>query len=376
MKIFLSHSSVDKTIVRKVYEELGAALCHFDQATFDPTGSIPAEIHEALSESTHFVLFASPAALASPWVKGELSRAFENWMRSGIRRAMVFLLDGAEVQDLPPWLQTYVMREPPTYRHIICRIQSEIDKEYRAQTRPPIYRSNELQSLETKIVVEAPLMPGAIFVHGPDGSGRKALVNELYARQFRGVAARKLFIGTSAYSGERELYRDLIGLTTIATPSEFANIFEAFDALPADRKLDAIIQKVDECTRGNQCILIEGDHSLLTEEGRIPDWLVDVLVGLSGRDYPRVVFTALRRPTHLPAKAIDKIVVQEVTELERRDSAILFNWWLKELKGDYVESLKTSFFPHVPGAQGKLNSALNYLCKRAQAIHQKSSLIC
>lgn len=240
LKIFLSHTSVDKIIVKRVYDELGAALCHYDEATFDPTGSISKEIHSALNESSHFVLFASPTAIKSQWVQGELSLAFENWMRSGIRRAMVFLLDGAEMHDLPDWLQTYVMREPPTYRHIVCRIQSEIDKENRATSRPPLYRPTELQRLETKIVVEAAAMPGAVFVHGPDGSGRKALINELYQRQFRGVAARKLYIGTTAYAGERELFRDLVGLTTIATPSEFAALFEAFDALDPKSKLGKV----------------------------------------------------------------------------------------------------------------------------------------
>ncbi len=354
MKIFLSHSSTDKTIVKRIYEELGAALCHYDEATFDPTGSISREIQAALSESTHFVLFASPTALHSPWVQGELSRAFENWMRSGIRRAMVFLLDGAEVQDVPDWLRTYVMREPPTYRHILCRIQSEIDKEHRATANPPLYRPNELQRLETKILVEAPSMPGAIFVHGPDGSGRKALVNELYARQFRGVAARKLYISTSAYTGERELYRDLVGLTTIATPGEFAKIFDAFVALDAKAKLDALKNEIEECTQGNQCIIIEGDNSLLTEEGRIPEWLVNLLVSLSGKDYPRVAFTALRRPTHLPAIAIDKIIVQEVSELDRKDSIILFNWWLKELKGAFAEPLKDIVFAACAGSPRQL----------------------
>lgn len=353
-KIFLSHSSTDKAIVRRVYNELGAALCHYDEATFDPTGSIAGEIDAALNQCTYFVLFASPAAIRSPWVQGELSRAFENWMRSGVRKAMVFLLDGADVHDLPEWLRTYVMREPPTYRHILCRIQSEIDKEGRATNRPPLYRPNELQNLEMKIVVETASMPGAILIHGPDGSGRKALINELYARQFRGVAARKLYISTSAYAGERELYRDLVGLTTIATPSEFAALFDAFVSLEPKAKLEALKAKIEECTEGNQCILIEGDFSLFTEEGRIPDWLIDLLVSLAGKDYPRVAFTALRRPTHLPVTAIDKIVIQEVFELDRKDSAILFNWWLKELRTPYVEELKEIVFSACAGSPRQL----------------------
>lgn len=114
--------------------------------------------------------------------------------------------------------------------------------------------------------------------------------------------------------------------------------------------LEALKAKVEECTQGNQCIIIEGDNSLLTEEGRIPDWLVDLLVSLSGKDYPRVAFTALRRPTHLPATAIDKIIVQEVSELDRKDSTILFNWWLKELKGSYVDALKDVVFSACAGS--------------------------
>ena len=59
MKIFLSHSSSDKDIVEEVYKELGAGICHYDIATFDPTGFLPDQIYSALAESTHFVLFAS-----------------------------------------------------------------------------------------------------------------------------------------------------------------------------------------------------------------------------------------------------------------------------------------------------------------------------
>lgn len=354
IKIFLSHSSSDKAIVRRIYEELGASLCHYDEATFDPSGSISEEIRAALNDSTHFVLFASPTAIQSPWVQGELARAFENWMRTGIRKAMVFLLHGAELSDLPSWLHSYIMREPPTYRHILCRIQSEIDKDRRNKSAPPFYRPNELQRLETKILVEAAEMPGAILVHGPDGSGRKSLLNELYSRQFPGVAARKLHIKISAYAGERELYRDLVGLTTIATPSEFGAIFDAFDSLSTSEKRQSLIAKIDECTKGNQCVLIEGDNSLLTEEGSIPEWLTDLLVSLSGKDYPRIALTTLRRPAQLPANTVDKLIIQEVSELDRKDSALLFNWWLRELDSTYVASLRETVFDACAGSPRQL----------------------
>ncbi|MFA6920355.1 MAG: toll/interleukin-1 receptor domain-containing protein [Gallionella sp.] len=367
MKIFLSHSSSDKTLVKRIYDELGAALCHYDSATFDPTGSIPSEIYSALNESTHFILFASPSAMSSGWVKGELARAFDNWMRNGNRRAMVFLIGGTAISDIPEWLRIYVIREPPTYRHILCRIQSEIDKERRDHSTPPFFRPTELQRLESKLIVESSQMPGAVLVHGPDGSGRKRLLNELYSRQFPGVATRKLLIATSAYGGARELYRDLVGLTTIATPSDFSQIFEQFDALSDESKIEELRRKIEECTEGNQCVMVEGDRSLLTEEGSLPDWLINLSVSLSGKDYPRLALTTFRKPTHVPIIAIDKLTIQEVPELDRAQSNILFNWWLRTQNSPYAESLKELVFEACSGNPKQLELGAKLLVAQGKA---------
>lgn len=354
MKIFLSHSSSDKAIVRKVYEELGASLCHFDEATFDPTGSIPTEIFSALASSTHFVLFASPTALKSPWVKGELERSFESWMKHGIRRAMVFLLEGSEFSDLPDWLKKYVMREPPTYRHILCRIQSEIDKEVHAANRPPFYRHEELQALESTLLVETKEMPGAILAHGPDGSGRKELINELYSRQYPGVARRKLLIAATSFITEKELFRSLVGLTTIATASDFADIFKKFDKCDYANRILELTAKVDECTAGGQIVLLEGEYALFTEEGRLPEWFLDLVTALAGRDYPRLAVTAFRRPLGVPAKLLGKLVVSELPPLEKNKSKILFNWWLKTLNKPYNAELKETVYEACAGSPKQL----------------------
>ncbi len=354
MKIFLSHSSVDKAIVRKIYEELGASFCHFDDATFDPTGSISNEIYSALKSSSHFVLFASPAALNSGWVKGELERAFDNWMKNGIKKAMVFLLEGVQLGDLPDWLKQYVMREAPTYRHILCRIQSEIDRENQANNRPPFYRHNELEALEGDLLVEAGEMPGAILVHGPDGSGRKELINELYARQYPAVARRKLLIAANSFITEKEFFRDLVGLTMVATPSEFSEVFSYFDNCEYEDRIALLVKKLEECTGGGQVVLLEGEHALLTEEGRLPKWFVDLVILLSGRDYPRLVLTTYRRPQGVAAQLIDKLLVAKIPPLDEVKSKILFNWWLKKLNKQYRAELQGMVYEACVGSPKQL----------------------
>lgn len=354
MKIFLSHSSTDKIIVRRIYEELGASLCHFDEATFDPTGSISAEIYSTLNTATHFVFFASPAAIKSSWVQGELQRAFESWMKNGVRRAMAFLIEGAEYGDVPQWLKQYVMREPPTYRHILCRIQSEIDKELHPLTRPPFYRHEEIQTVETALLVETKEMPGAVFVHGPDGSGRKELINELYARQYTFVGRRKLLIAASDFITEKELFRDLVGLTTIATPSEFAAIFRDFDEASYENRISALAGKVEDCASGGQVVLLEGNYSLFTDEGRLPEWFEDLVAKLAGRDYPKLAVTGFRRPLGISEKLIGKIVVAGMPPLEKNVSKILFNWWLRNINKPYNADLKDMVFDACAGSPKQL----------------------
>lgn len=152
MKVFLSHSSSDKDIVEKVYKELGAGICHYDIATFDPVGFLPEIIYSALAESTHFVLFASENALNSEWVKGELKNLFINWMRSKTASVMVFLLRGGTRSSIPDWLQNYVITEHPTPTHIACRILSEYDHWQNNEfSAPPFYRSSELKNVETQL---------------------------------------------------------------------------------------------------------------------------------------------------------------------------------------------------------------------------------
>lgn len=355
MKIFLSHSSNDKAIVKKVYDELGAALCHYDAATFSPTGNVSEEIYKALSESTHFVFFASEASLNSQWVKGELERAFDGWMRGTPKRAMVFLLGTVEVHHLPPWMQRYIMREPPSYRHIICRIQSEIDKDNRGSHKvPPFYRQNELKQLETKLLVETSNMPGALLIHGPEGSGRKELINQVYERQFPAIASRKLLIRAPAFVTDKELYRDLVGLITLATPAEFAEIFAKYDSLDSAARVELLCSKILECTTGNQVLIIEGDYSLFTDEGDLPDWLINIIEKLAGNEYPKLAITGYRRPIVFPGQLLDKLIVQEVPALDGDNSKILFNWWLKSLDSPYSAELKNDVYEACTGSPKQL----------------------
>lgn len=71
-KAFLSHSSSDKNLVRKIASLLGIQRCVLDENSFEPGARTLDEIFRELDESDVFVLFISDKALNSEWVQTTL----------------------------------------------------------------------------------------------------------------------------------------------------------------------------------------------------------------------------------------------------------------------------------------------------------------
>jgi hypothetical protein len=80
MKVFISHSSVDKEFVRTLKKDLNAngVLTWFDEDQLDLGDSLLEKLDSGLTESTHFIIVLSQASTNSDWVKYEVRKALEN----------------------------------------------------------------------------------------------------------------------------------------------------------------------------------------------------------------------------------------------------------------------------------------------------------
>ncbi|SHK99195.1 TIR domain-containing protein [Anaerocolumna jejuensis DSM 15929] len=76
-RVFLSHSSTDKTYVRKVAELLGYDNCICDEYEFEIGTKTINEVFKSLDKTDIFVYFISNDSLNSEWVKIELNNAIE-----------------------------------------------------------------------------------------------------------------------------------------------------------------------------------------------------------------------------------------------------------------------------------------------------------
>lgn len=88
--LFLSHSSADKTFVEKLAKDLEGVGVNvwFDKWEIKVGDSLTGKIEEGLQANDYLGLVLSPAAVASEWVKAELSAA---WCRQMSSRKIVVI---------------------------------------------------------------------------------------------------------------------------------------------------------------------------------------------------------------------------------------------------------------------------------------------
>jgi tetratricopeptide (TPR) repeat protein len=99
IKVFLSHASMDKDLIRAIHRQLTKNIAWFDEADIENGDAIPEKINEGLKSATHFVLFWSRNAERSNWIKAELNAAFVKIV-SGNCKFMIFTVDKTPLPDL------------------------------------------------------------------------------------------------------------------------------------------------------------------------------------------------------------------------------------------------------------------------------------
>ena len=101
MRIFLSHSSLNKDVVIAVHDLLEKDSTWLDRAEIEWGNLFLEKIADGIKSATDFVLFWSEAAAKSEWVRLEVNMAFIQALRRKAIRLRVVLLD-AIIAEIEP----------------------------------------------------------------------------------------------------------------------------------------------------------------------------------------------------------------------------------------------------------------------------------
>lgn len=107
MKVFISHSSRDKWIARKIsqeIEELGVST-FLDEKNIETGDSIDGAIGAHLKDSDELLMLLSPTSITSPWVLIEIGGA------KALGKRLVPILLHVPPNDVPSPLRDYLARD-------------------------------------------------------------------------------------------------------------------------------------------------------------------------------------------------------------------------------------------------------------------------
>ncbi|HCL3834061.1 TIR domain-containing protein [Pseudomonas aeruginosa] len=353
-KAFLSHSSKDKIYVKKVADELGSALCHYDERTFEPSGESAGEILEALDNSSVFVLFLSKNALDSPWVEKEIFYAKHLFFSGQIKEVSIFPLDETARDRLDSWLRPFVVQTLRSPSLAALRIRSQIDSEQHSHPARFIGRDTPLSELKDRLTENSPNKTSAILLSGVNGIGKRRLAKRAYEDLFPFLPKHWIEIELGNYEGESVLYERLLEL--FATPTDWESArakTDNFLSLSQQERTAELSKLLYEIEASKQVIVLIFTHEGINAEGNLADWLLSAM-RTTKTSYPVLTVSSPRAPSPRALSSLTDIPYIKINSLEEKYARQLFELLCEDLNINAPEHIKQKVISLVGGHPGLL----------------------
>ena len=289
MKALLSHSSKDKHFVEKVASYLGTALCEYDEYTFEYTLNAQA-IRKAFARSNLFVLFLSENSIKSPFVSEEVRTALDFRGLGIIKKTMIISIDNTSYSALPEWMRAINLATKLTSPLTVGRrIEAELlSLESQQSSAQEIYIPREADETNLRRALSKPPGEAPICVHviGHLGIGRRTFLKKtltsIYPRQIQTFI--HLAIGKD--EGVNEFYRRLFENYRISSINEKLLEFERFADSSETQQIDELSELFAEIANGEECVIVEDEGGVYTDEGDYQDFISGFLNELKGATRP------------------------------------------------------------------------------------------
>lgn len=284
VKVFLSHSSVQKPLIMAVAKELGHNTAIVDEYTFEACKDIWEEIRQAIDNSRIFVYFISREAIESPWVKREMGYVAEKVLNDEIL-FLPFLIDETEHTDpsIKPWIRNnLLLKRIESAKLIAKRIRQHISLillQEHLVDNPHDYlfegRDDDMKYLRQALNTASNDKLRGIFVSGQIGSGRQRLLKEVinnHIRADKNQSYRPINIKLDENATPDELIGVLNDYTRTYTPDRLLDKLRDRDGI-----LEAAVRVFNDLEESREYAVIEDRGAIVKSNGRLVDWFRDLM---------------------------------------------------------------------------------------------------
>ena len=369
-KAFLSHSSTDKDLVRKVALQLGNKNCVLDEISFDPGRKTLEQIFSELDSSDIFVLFISNESLESAWVKKEINRAKENLNNDYLERIIPIIIDeNITYSDtrIPKWIaKPYNLKFIENEVIILKKIRQalkevnfkktkfnqEIEKNF-------VGRNAEMEKFENDINNIDNWTPTYIIAYNYfEGIGRRTFLKNAL-RKYK--LTDYLDTPTTITIDSKESIENFIyKLNTISKITEVLDY--DFSVLSIESKIEIAVKLLKQFMDYKELVFVIDEGGIVLPNNTIVDWFKSVVNNELFDNNLILCLISKFRPNEAHLRREKKSLVYRIPELSIPESKNLF---LRLLKIYQLENLsredKEFFIEHLNGIPSQIIYAVNLI---------------
>lgn len=369
-KAFLSHSSKDKDIVRKVARQLGNKNSVLDEISFELGTRTLEQIFSELESSDIFVLFISDASLNSPWVKKEINRAKSHLSEDIIDRIIPIIIDKninyADIR-IPKWIgKPYNLKFINNEVIILNKIRQalkevnfkknkfnqEIEKNF-------VGRNTEMQKFEDDINNLDNWIPTYIVAYSYfEGIGRRTFIKNAL-RKYNLI--EYLDTPTSITIDAKESLENFIYKLNAIDKEEGILKYD-FSSMLLEEKIQVAVDLVKQFMDYKELIFIIDEGGIVLPNNNIVDWFKNIV----NHEYfnNNLVFCVIAkyRPGEANLRKEKKSLVYRIPELSQPETKNLFQRLLKIYQLENISRDDKEFFINkLNGVPSQIIYAINLI---------------
>lgn len=350
MKVFVSHSSVDKPYAEALIECIGRDLVTFDKYSFEAGEKLTDSIKQGIEGCDIFVLLISEASIGSMWVQEEVNFVAPLMVTKGIVFAPYCIDSKVKMKDerLSAWVWDRLVKQFPHHKILARKIQrlirEQIWKRYPKKKQLDsmfVGRGEDLSRLERTFYREDLQQLRTLFVSGFPFVGRKTLLSHFIQNNIKTVKENDAPIVIRLEKSDGIEQMTLMLNEHLGVMDNDEMLLEVCkDSQVAMKWCITILSKLIEY---GEKIVVEDDTSIVKPGGAVEKWFLDLI---ESKELPNMTlfFIASRyRPNPAFVESCPLLAELPLSTLHREDMYSLFKHCLA-INGKTLSEEDTTYF--------------------------------
>lgn len=349
MKVFISHSSVQKDFAKLIVDKLGKDQCVLDAYDFEPAYTSISQIIDGINRSDVFVFLVTRESLASDWCEKEVVMAEEALRERRLKIFLPYIIDPElGIEDVPEWMSKTKCFNLKYFRSPIL-LARDIDKKLtelewdampllRRENEIFVGRNSEINEFQTKKARKRHAT--CLVVSGRVGAGRHHFADRCVREIDRKTIHLTERISLSNEEGLEDFIIQMNSTTFLCSDEYLAEVLKAEE----DRKIATAVDLINEIYRYHGRIEITDHRMIVNNQGRVNDWFRKIIESPALDKRMGVVVVSSMNPRADEECNIDPLVTVCLGDLSDDDRRVIFTSYLDEYGVSDISDEDVSYF--------------------------------